>query len=147
KLMALLDAQGRRPRRLDSLHTITSGGVSIPPFLVPAVQRMFDVPLRAVWGMTEIVVGTLVGADDPPDWSTHSDGRALPGLELRVVTPDGQEGTGALQVRGPSLCLGTITSDIGQISSAVGEDGWFDTGDLARADGRGGIRIMGRVVD
>ena len=98
--------------------------------------------------MTEIVVGTVVGVDDPPDWSAHSDGRAIPGLELRVVTPDGREGTGSLQVRGAPLCLGTITEDIGQIApTADVEDGWFETGDLARPDGRGGIRIMGRSVD
>lgn len=27
------------------------------------------------------------------------------------------------------------------------DDGWYDTGDLAVPDGRGGIRLMGRVGD
>jgi len=57
-------------------------------------------------------------------------------------------GTCALQMRGAALCLGTITDDIGEISpTADVEGGWFETGDLAHSDGRGGIRIMGRVAD
>jgi cyclohexanecarboxylate-CoA ligase len=147
-LAALVAAQRERPRELPSLGTIMAGGTTVPPDLVPIVRETFGVPLRAVWGMTENVVGTAVRADDPPDWSAHSDGRALPGLEVRVVTPEGDGATGALQVRGASMCVGTITDDIARISTTgTGHDDWFDTGDIARADGRGGIRIEGRVAD
>ncbi|MGH8574767.1 MAG: AMP-binding protein, partial [Gammaproteobacteria bacterium] len=82
RLFDLLDAQQRRPRSLPSLHTVVSGATPIPSHLVSTVRQVFGVPLRAVWGMTEVVVGSVVGIDDPPDWSAHSDGRALPGLEL-----------------------------------------------------------------
>ncbi|MFC4857853.1 AMP-binding protein [Actinophytocola glycyrrhizae] len=147
-LAALVAAQRERPRELPSLHTVMAGGTTVPPGLVPTVRDTFGVPLRAVWGMTENVVGTAVRADDPPDWSAHSDGRPLPGLEVRVVTPDVEGTTGALQVRGASMCVGTITDDIERISTTgTGHGDWFDTGDLARADGRGGIRIEGRVAD
>lgn len=157
KLAQLAQAQSRRPRRLDALHTITCGGSAVPMELVPAVREAFGVPLRTVWGMTEIVVGTAVGADDPPDWSMYSDGRVLPGLELRIV-PDKDasdrpimssclvSGMGSLQVRGAALCLGILTGD-GHLAPSAGEDGWFDTGDLARPDGDGGIRLVGRVGD
>jgi len=155
KMFKLIEAQRRRPRRLESLHTVGSGATTIPTELVPAVHEAFGVRLRAVWGMTENVVGTIVGENDPPDWSAHSDGRPLPGVELRIVAPDGRvvtpddpDSAGALQMRGAPLCLGVVTDDIGRIRPATdGEDGWFDTGDLARPDGRGGIRIVGRVVD
>lgn len=153
RMYALLAAQRERPRRFPSLRTVSSGGTTVPPELATLVHDVFGVPLRSVWGMTEIVVGTMVGAEDPPDWSAHSDGRALPGLEVRVVSPDGAvdqpDRTGALQVRGASLCLGMVTGDIGRVLPATddGPTGWFDTGDLARPDGRGGIRIVGRVAD
>lgn len=148
RLFQLVEAQNRRPRRLSALHTVAVGGATVPTQLVPAVREAFGVPLRSVWGMTEVVVGSIVGMNDPQDWSAHSDGRPLPGVEFRVETPDGQEGTGALQVRGASLCPGTITDDIGRIApTTTAHDGWFDTGDIARSDGRGGIRIMGRVAD
>jgi cyclohexanecarboxylate-CoA ligase len=149
RLWQLIEAQRRNPRRLPDLHTIATGGATVPVELVSAIPEAFGVPVRSVWGMTEVVVGSIVRADDPPDWSAHSDGRPLPGVEFRVVTPDGRDGTGALQVRGATLCPGTISDDIGQISPTVSDDpdGWFDTGDIARPDGRGGIRIMGRVGD
>lgn len=162
RMTALLEAQRQRPRRFPSLRTVSLGGTAVPPRLATEVPEVFGVPLRSVWGMTEIVVGTMVGAGDPPDWSAYSDGRALPGLELRVATrehaptgaddcdEDGTDGrTGRLQVRGASLCLGIVTGDLGGVQPPTddGPTGWFDTGDLARSDGRGGIRIVGRVAD
>ena len=147
-LAALVAAQREQPRDLASLRTIMAGGTTVPPDMVPVVQDTFGVPLRAVWGMTENVVGTAVRADDPADWSAFSDGSALPGLEVRVVTPEGDGATGALQVRGASMCVGTITGDIADVSTTgTGHGEWFDTGDIARPDGRGGIRIEGRVAD
>ena len=147
-LAELIAAQRERPRDLTSLSTIMAGGTMVPPDMVPVVRETFGVPLRAVWGMTENVVGTAVRADDPPDWSAHSDGRALPCLEVRVVTSEGEGTTGPLQVRGASMCVGTITNTIARISTTdTGHGDWFDTGDIARSDGRGGIRIEGRVPD
>jgi len=141
-------AQRARPRDLSSLHTIMAGGTTIPPDMVPAVRETFGVPLRAVWGMTENVVGTAVRADDPHDWSAHSDGSPLPCLEVRVVTGEGEGTTGALQSRGASMCVGTITDDITRMSTTgTGHGDWFDTSDIARPDGRGGIRIEGRLAD
>jgi cyclohexanecarboxylate-CoA ligase len=32
-------------------------------------------------------------------------------------------------------------------AAAVDDEGWFDAGDLVRPDGRGGIRIVGRLKD
>lgn len=146
-LAALIAAQRARPRELTALHTVMAGGTTVPPELVPLVGDTFGVPLRAVWGMTENVVGTAVRASDPPDWSAYSDGSPLPGLEVRVVAPEGGA-TGALQVRGASMCVGTITGDIARISTeGTGHGDWFDTGDIARTDGQGGIRIEGRVAD
>lgn len=146
-LAALVAAQRARPRDLSSLRTISCGASTIPPELVPLARETFGVPLRAGWGMTENVIGTSVRAGDPQDWSAHSDGSAMPGLEVRVV-PEGDGDTGALQVRGASMCVGTITDDIATISTTgTGHGDWFDTGDIARPDGRGGIRIEGRVAD
>ncbi|MFL6118424.1 AMP-binding protein, partial [Actinophytocola sp.] len=81
-LAELMAAQRERPRDLTSLRTVMVGGATIPSDMVSMVRETFGVPLRAVWGMTENVVGTAVRADDPQDWSAHSDGRPLPGLEV-----------------------------------------------------------------
>jgi cyclohexanecarboxylate-CoA ligase len=147
-LAKLIAAQRERPRELPALRTVMAGGATVPPEVVPRVRETFGVPLRAVWGMTENVVGTAVPEDAPENWSAHSDGEPLPGLEVRVVTPADEGATGALQVRGASMCIGTITGDITRITTTgTGHGDWFDTGDIARPDGRGGIRIEGRVAD
>jgi cyclohexanecarboxylate-CoA ligase len=49
-------------------------------------------------------------------------------------------------VRGANQCLGYVGRD-DLYAATLDDDGWFDTGDLARDDGRGGIRITGRVKD
>lgn len=65
-----------------------------------------------------------------------------------MVAPEGEGTTGALQVRGASMCVGTVTGSVERISTTgTGHGDWFDTGDIARPDGRGGIRIEGRVAD
>jgi cyclohexanecarboxylate-CoA ligase len=53
---------------------------------------------------------------------------------------------GRLQVRGAGQCLGYYRRP-DTYRAALTDDGWFDTGDLARADGFGGIRLAGRTKD
>jgi cyclohexanecarboxylate-CoA ligase len=149
RLALLVVAAKARPRELPSLRAVVSGGAPIPERLVHAVRETFGVELRAAWGMTEQVVGTVVPADAPPGWSAFSDGAPVPGIELDIDLPDGDEsGTGELLVRGASMCVGTMLRDIGDVT-AICETGqeWFRTGDLARHDGKGGIRLVGRVAD
>jgi len=77
-----------------------------------------------------------------------TDGVALPGMEVRVldasgaVAPAGEEGQ--LQVRGCSNFIGYLRRPELDPKDA---DGWFDTGDLARMDEAGYIRIAGRSKD
>jgi cyclohexanecarboxylate-CoA ligase len=86
----------------------------------------------------------------PPDGSraTESDGCALANGEVRIVDGAGRERprgeTGALQVRGASLFVGYLKRpQLYQLDA----EGWFDTGDLARMDKEGYIRICGRSKD
>jgi len=90
----------------------------------------------------------LTRLDDPPDKVFETDGRALPGMECRIVDdakqplPPGTEGM--LQVRGASNFLGYLKRP--QLYCTDSE-GWFDTGDLARMDKDDYIRITGRAKD
>jgi cyclohexanecarboxylate-CoA ligase len=122
-----------------------SGSAPIDPQLIDRVRDAFGVPLQALWGMTENGAVTMTRPDDPDGWAAHSDGRPMPWMEVRVAVEAGAD-AGVLFVRGASQCLGYF----GQrelYDRCVDADGWFDTGDLARDDGRGGIRITGRRVD
>jgi cyclohexanecarboxylate-CoA ligase len=148
-LVDLLAAQGAGPADLTGLRYIISGSAPIPPPVLERIRANFDVSVLALWGMTENGATTMTRPDDPPDWAEHSDGRPLGGMEVRIDTsglPASPGGSGVFKVRGPSQCLGYFERD--QLyADCVDDDGWFDTGDLARDDGRGGIRISGRVKD
>jgi cyclohexanecarboxylate-CoA ligase len=148
-LLELLAAQQATHADLSSLRHIVTGSAPIPPSVVQRVSEGLGVPVIALWGMTENGAVTIVRQNDPPDWSEHSDGSALGGMEVRIdasAVSGSSDGTGAMWVRGPSQCLGYFKRDE-VYAEALDADGWFDTGDLARPDGRGGYRINGRVKD
>ena len=148
-LVDLLAACQASPADLASLRFVISGSAPIPPPVLARIRAAFDVRVLALWGMTENGATTMTRLDDPPDWAEHSDGRPLGGMEVRIdlsAAPGSQDGSGLFLVRGPSQCLGYFRR-AELYASCLDPDGWFDTGDLARPDGRGGIRISGRVKD
>jgi cyclohexanecarboxylate-CoA ligase len=91
--------------------------------------------------MTENGAVTVTRPEDPEGWAARSDGRPYESMELRI-----DDDSGHLYVRGASQCLGYLNRRE-LYDACLDAEGWFDTGDLARPDGRGGIRIIGRRSD
>ncbi|WP_375773013.1 AMP-binding protein [Archangium gephyra] len=148
----MLASQKRRPRKVSTLRCLATGSTPVPPHLIAEVREVFGVRLHTLWGMTENGAVTLTRNEDPPDWPANSDGAPVPWMEVKIapaLAEDGTpfpEGAGRLLVRGASQCLGYFKrEDI--YNACLDAEGWFDTGDLARDDGRGGIRIAGRLKD
>jgi cyclohexanecarboxylate-CoA ligase len=142
-LAALPGVERRRPPRL---RMFASSGAPIPPAVAEAAAQRLGVTVATCWGMTECASVTITSPDGRK--VLESDGRALPNGEVRVVGADGREAprgsVGALQVRGASLFVGYLRRPE---LSRLDADGWFDTGDLARMDDEGYIRICGRSKD
>ncbi|MDH4323378.1 MAG: AMP-binding protein [Betaproteobacteria bacterium] len=142
-LAGLRDVERRRPPRL---RLFASSGAPIPPPVVEAARARLGVEVATCWGMTECGSVTIT----PPEGTKvlESDGCALPNGEVRVLAADGSLAptgeVGALQVRGSSLFVGYLKRPE---LSRLHEGGWFDTGDLARMDDEGYIRICGRSKD
>jgi cyclohexanecarboxylate-CoA ligase len=138
--------------RLPRLREVVAGGTAVSAGLVTETAEVLGLPLLAQWGMTEGGL-LLTSPEDPPDWGARSAGRPVPGteVELRPVAPDApasEQNPGRLMIRGASLCLGTVGRDSGTLRLlAEHDDGWYDTGDLAFPDGRGGYRLAGRAAD
>ena len=145
----LVDRQAERPRRL-GLHTWATGSAPVASDLPGRFREVMGVRLHALWGMTENGAVTVTRPDDPDDWAALSDGRPVPWMEVRIADEAGAEvpeGTvGRLLVRGASQCLGFWGDEAGY-AAQFDADGWFESGDLARSDGRGGIKIVGRARD
>jgi cyclohexanecarboxylate-CoA ligase len=146
-LRPLLEAQRATPRDLSSLRCLVSGSSPIPPRLVEDVRDVFGLRLFSLWGMSENGAVTISRPDDPEDWAAHSDGSPISDMAFRIDPLPGQrEGVGVLWVRGPTQCLGYCRRER-LYAAQLDADGWFNTGDLARHDGRGGIRITGRAKE
>jgi cyclohexanecarboxylate-CoA ligase len=148
-LADLIAAQRGAPHDMSKLHSIVTGSAPVPPHVVEEVRALLGARVFALWGMTENGTVTITRPDDPVDWAAHSDGSPVEGMELRIDTSavrGSDDGSGRLWVRGANQCLGYFGHPE-LYAQMLDEDGWFDTGDLARDDGRGGIRITGRVKD
>lgn len=131
-----------------SLRIFLCAGTAIPGALVERARKVLGTKIISAWGMTENGAVTLVSPSDPDERSINTDGFVLPGMELQIraadgtVLPDGLEG--ALFVRGCSNFGGYLKRPQWNATDA---EGWFDSGDIARRDKSGYIRICGRTKD
>jgi acyl-CoA synthetase (AMP-forming)/AMP-acid ligase II len=114
-----------------------AGGSPLDPALKAAVERLLGVPLHNGYGLTEAAPTVSQTRLDAPRADT-SVGQAIPGVEVRVDAPDGQ-----LFVRGPNVMQGYYRDPAGT-AAVLSQDGWLDTGDLARQDPDGALFIQGR---
>ena len=146
----LLGAKNLTEHDVSSLKHFCCMGAPIPrSFVSDARERLPEMSVFGGWGQTECCLVTMGHPSDPEEKIISTDGRALAGMDVRIVDFDGSEAApgdeGKLQVRGPFLFRGYL----GQLDKAREEfDGdWFDTGDLATKDEDGYIRLAGRTKD
>jgi acyl-CoA synthetase (AMP-forming)/AMP-acid ligase II len=87
--------------------------------------------------------------DDAETIATTS-GRAIPGVEVRVVDDDGKEvpadAPGEIVVRGYNVTSGYF-EDPEQTAETIDAAGWLHTGDIGTMDERGYIKITDRKKD
>ncbi|HEY6494785.1 MAG TPA: AMP-binding protein [Trebonia sp.] len=150
-LDGITEAVARRDQKLPSLRQVITGATVVPASLPGIVSGTLGVTLQGTWGMTEVGLPTLTSADqDPPDWAARSIGTPNRALEIELRS-DGEispESPARMLVRGACACLATMGRDDGEIDVlAERDEGWYDTGDLAVPDGRGGTRVVGRAAD
>ncbi|SCV01900.1 Cyclohexanecarboxylate-CoA ligase [Cupriavidus necator] len=131
-----------------SLRTFLCAGAPIPGALVERARQALGAKIVSAWGMTENGAVTTTLPDDSDERASTTDGCPLPGVEIRIVegtdadVPPGE--TGRLLVRACSNFGGYLKRP--QLNG-TDADGWFDTGDLARLDASGYLRIAGRSKD
>ena len=125
---------------LPQLRFADSGTSATPPDLLAAIARACpNAFLRVFYGSTEAGnVASLTGDDvHAKPGSCGVPGQAT---EVRI---DGD--TGELCVRGPLLFSGYFGDPVA--TEAALHDGWYHTGDAAKADEDGYLSIVGRLHD
>lgn len=147
-LADLTDAAAARQDEVHSLRTFLSAGAPIPRHLVRRASEVLGATIISAWGMTENGAVTTTCPDDPPEKTFGTDGRPVDGMEIRTVDAAGTvlppEQEGRLQARGATNFVGYLKRPEWY---AMDDDGWFETGDLARIDADGYVRITGRLKD
>ncbi|PZX34530.1 Cyclohexanecarboxylate-CoA ligase [Cupriavidus phytorum] len=131
-----------------SLRLFLCAGAPIPGTLVEQARQALGAQIVSAWGMTENGAVTTTLPEDSDERASTTDGRPLPGVEIRVVDGTDEDvpvgATGRLLVRACSNFGGYLKRPH---LNATDADGWFDTGDLARLDADGYLRIAGRSKD
>lgn len=122
---------------------------AIPAALHAQLEDRWGVPWRELYGMTESGIDLISPLDDAAAVGSGSIGRPMPTKRVRIVDADGAEvpaGTpGELTVSGAPMMLGYWNRP--EETARTLRDGWLHTGDLAVADERGEIRLVGRIKD
>ncbi len=135
-------------KKVPTLRTFLCAGAPIPGPLVEQARSVLGTKIVSAWGMTENGAVTLIELNDPDERAFTTDGLPLPGVELKVVNDDGVSlpagEAGKLYVRSCSNFGGYLKR---AHLNGTNAEGWFETGDLARLDVQGYVRITGRSKD
>lgn len=151
-ILAILDHPDRPRRDCSSLATILSGAANVPAALVTRAQDTLGCQLCIIFGQTESNGPiTVTSPDDTVDDQTNTVGHPLPHVEVKIVDPLTEqvlplETVGEIWVRGYQ----TMSGYHGQAEATratIRPDGWLRTGDLGTMDGRGYLKITGRIKD
>jgi len=136
--------------RVKSLRTFFCGGAPIPQPLADEVVAHLACRLVPCWGMTEVAIVTSVQPDDPLEKVVTTDGRPCQEMEISVRDALGSElgpgQEGDLVARGAHTFVGYVQG-ARFTERCFTADGWLKTGDRARRDADGYIRITGRTKD
>ena len=140
------------PSEDESRHHVRFGiGAGIEPQLHAAFERRFGFPMVELWGMTEMV-RVLGDTFEPRQVGTRAFGRAVPGIEVRVVDETdgdvGDEVPGEMLVRHSAAtprrgCFSGYLDDAGA-TEAAWRGGWFHTGDTVWRGADGMLHFVDR---
>src|SRR5215204_4724679 len=152
----LLRAYLRRlpPEDFASVELVATGSEPLPQSVADDFEAKFGIRPFQGYGATEL--GPIVSANVPAARALGDPsavlregtvGRPAEGVRVEVRDPETGAGlgtgeSGLLWVTGPHVMLGYLNQP--ELSEAVLEDGWYNTGDVVTIDADGFISIVGR---
>ena len=138
--------------KMQTLRLAVTGAAAVP---VELIERMkselgFEVVVTG-YGLTEASgIATMCRHDDDALTISTTSGRAIPGVEVRVVDDEGREvasgEAGEVVVRGYNV-MQEYFEDADQTAEAIDAEGWLHTGDIGTMDERGYLTITDRKKD
>jgi len=150
-LHGLLSEYDAERHDLSRLRLWTCAGAPIPAAVVErASATLPNIKVLSLYGRSENLVTTCCSTDDDVSRALTSDGSALPGTEVRIVDPQGNEvprGTeGDIAYRGPAHMVEYLANPE-ETAALFTPDGFSKSGDLGVMTDDGYVRVTGRTKD
>ncbi|MEU1982987.1 AMP-binding protein [Nocardia sp. NPDC019395] len=128
---------------LSSLRYIMWGATPVTASVAETVTRRTGVTWLPAYGASELPVIACSPLDSP---RLDSVGKAVPGVEVRVVSLDDGKpvapgADGEIQLRSASLMAGYLPESA---TAGAFDDGWYRTGDVGNLDADGWLRLTDR---
>ncbi len=147
-----LNIQRQQPDKpiFEHVRCCPGGGAPKPPQMHYDIKNeLGGVGVVSGWGLTEAPILSMGSVDDPDEKLAQTEGRPMPGVDLRVVKHDGSlaepNAEGELRAKAPQLMLGYLDESLN--AEGFDEQGYFRTGDLGMMDEDGYVIITGRLKD
>ncbi|MBV9039767.1 MAG: AMP-binding protein [Acidimicrobiia bacterium] len=148
-LTSLLDHPDFGPEHAELMPVAAMGGAPVPRAVADRVVGL-GMSMVRMYGSTEhpSTTGSQIGTD-PTEKGLYTDGRPLPGVDIRLVDEDAKDvvegAPGEIWSRGPDLFEGY--TDPALTAAAISDDGWYLTGDIGVLDADGYLTITDRKKD
>ena len=134
------------------------GGSACPPAMVRTFEEDYNVHVIHAWGMTELSpLGTVCAFKGKHLGQTPEQrqavqakqGRAVFGVDMKIIDPEGKELPHDGQHAGDLLVRGhwVVSRYFKEEGEGHLQDGWFPTGDVAKIDADGYMQITDRSKD
>jgi fatty-acyl-CoA synthase len=139
------------PYDVSTLRTGIMAGAPCPIEVMKGTMEELHCNVSIAYGLTEASpVITMTRFDDSVERRVETVGRALGGIEVKIVdedhspVPAGE--MGELACRGYNVMLGYYRAP-GVTAETIDAEGWLYSGDLATMDAEGYVKIVGRKKD
>ncbi|MEU6712663.1 AMP-binding protein [Nonomuraea sp. NPDC046802] len=144
----LLDELDRGSWDVSSLRVAICGAAAVPSALITRlVERVGLKRMINAYGLMEGTVVSMTRAGDPIDVIANTTGRAVPGIEVKVVDDDGKQVApgerGEILQRGYGVMRG-YWNEPARTAEVIDADGWLRTGDVGVLDAAGNLAIVDR---
>jgi fatty-acyl-CoA synthase len=146
----MLNSPRFKDHDLSSLRTGYMSGATCPLELVKRVQEDMGCNISVAYGSSEAPSHTISEYGVPSEVKASTVGKPVRDAEVKIVDDQRREvpiGTsGEIAVKGKNTLMGYYKNpDLTR--RAIGEDGFYYTGDLGQMDGTGYLRFVGRKMD
>jgi cyclohexanecarboxylate-CoA ligase len=150
-LHTLLSDYDAEHHDLSTLRLWTCAGAPIPAAVVErAGATLPNINVLSLYGRSENLVTTTCSVTDDVSRALTSDGKAMPGAEIKIVDDTGNEvprgAEGDIAYRGPAHMIEYLANPE-ETAALFTKDGFSKSGDLGKMTEDGYVRVTGRTKD